>query len=66
MPIERGATREQDRRPPWSEYAIVDSRGDHLAVEFRCVPLDVRAVVHIARESGMPHIEMWAGEWAVR
>jgi len=63
MPIERGATRAQDRRPPWSEYAIVESRGDNLAVEFRRVPLDVGAVVRAARESGMPNVEVWAGEW---
>ncbi|MBM3127427.1 MAG: metallophosphoesterase family protein [Chloroflexi bacterium] len=63
MPMERGATRAQDRRPPFSEYAIVDSRGDDLAVEFRRVPLDVGAVVRAARESGMPNVEVWAGEW---
>jgi putative phosphoesterase len=63
MPMERGATRAQDRRPPFSEYAIVDSRGGHLAVEFRRVPLDVGAVVRAARESGMPNVEVWAGEW---
>lgn len=51
------------RRPPWSEYAIVESRGDNLAVEFRRVPLDVVAVMRAARESGMPQVEFWAGEW---
>ena len=65
MPMERGATREQDRRPPWSEYAIVESRGANLAVEFRRVPLDVGAVVRAARESGMPHVEEWVGEWSM-
>jgi putative phosphoesterase len=63
MPIERGATREQDRRVPWSEYAIVDSHDKKLAVEFRRVPLDVSAVMCAARESGMPNIELWAGVW---
>ncbi|MBI5034251.1 MAG: metallophosphoesterase family protein [Chloroflexi bacterium] len=54
----------QDRRPPWSEYAIVDSHGENFSIEFRRVPLDVRAVVQAARDSGMPEFEMWAGSWA--
>ena len=65
MPMERGATREQDRRPPWSEYAIVESRGANLAVEFRRVLLDVNAVIRAARESGMPNAGEWAGEWSM-
>jgi putative phosphoesterase len=65
LPVEAGATREQNRRVPWSEYAIVESRGDALAVEFRRVPLDVSAVVRAARESGMPNVEEWVGEWSM-
>ncbi len=63
LPVKVGATPEMNRRVPWSEYAIVASRGDDLAVEFRRVPLDVSAVVRAARESGMPNAEEWAGEW---
>jgi putative phosphoesterase len=63
LPVEAGATREQNRRVPWSEYAIVESRGENLAVEFRRVPLDVGAIVRAARASGMPNAEVWAGEW---
>ncbi|MEW5718416.1 MAG: metallophosphoesterase family protein [Chloroflexota bacterium] len=63
LPVKVGATPEMNRRVPWSEYAIVESRGDNLAVEFRRVPLDVSAVVRAARASGMPHVEFWAGEW---
>ena len=56
LPVEVGATREKNRRVPWSEYAIV---------EFRRVPLDVSAVVHAARESGMPNVKEWVEEWLV-
>lgn len=63
MPVVRGATSAQDRRPPWSEYAIVDSQGENLAIEFRRVPLDVPAVVRAARESGMPQVESWVAGW---
>jgi putative phosphoesterase len=62
MPMARDA-RGHLHRPPWSEYAIVDSRGENLAIEFRRVPLDVNTVVRAARESGMPGSESWAGEW---
>lgn len=62
MPITRDASN-QVRRPPWSEYAILDSRGANTAIEFRRAPLDVTAVVRAARASGMPQIEWWAGEW---
>ncbi|MBI5303671.1 MAG: metallophosphoesterase family protein [Chloroflexi bacterium] len=64
MPMERDALG-QLRRPPWSEYAILDSRDQNIAIEFHRVPLDVNAVVRAARESGMPHGELWAGEWLV-
>ena len=63
MPFERGSVIKQDRHPPWSEYAIVESRGENLAIELRRVPLDVDAVVRAARASGMPDAERWVGEW---
>lgn len=61
MPFTRVAAR-QVRRPPWGEYAIVDSHGENLTVEFRRVPLDVDAVVRAAHASGMPHVEVWTAE----
>jgi predicted phosphodiesterase len=48
------------RNPPWAEYAIA-SRGK---VEFRRVPVDVRAVTSAALESGMPHAGWWVKDWA--
>jgi predicted phosphodiesterase len=65
LPVEVGATREKNRRVPWSEYAIMESRGENLAIEFRRVPLDVSAVVRAAWESGMPNAEEWVGEWSM-
>jgi putative phosphoesterase len=56
-------TPEQIRRAPHSEYAILESRGAGLVIEFRRVPLDVAAVVRAARESMMPFMEEWVGEW---
>lgn len=65
LPVVIGATPARDRRPPWSEYAIVYSRGDELAIEFLRVPLDVNVVVRAARASGMPNVETWLSGWVV-
>jgi putative phosphoesterase len=62
MPITRDASN-RVRRPPWSEYAIVDSYRENLGIDFRRVTLDVNAIVRAARASGMPQVEFWAGEW---
>jgi predicted phosphodiesterase len=59
MPLEPGVTPGQNRRPPWAEYAIVDSRGDHLRIEFRRVPLERDKVIEAVRASGMPHADWW-------
>jgi predicted phosphodiesterase len=64
MPFERGSISNPDRHPARGEYAIVDARGGHLAVELRRVPLDVDAVVRAARASGMPSIDAWVAEWS--
>ncbi len=66
VPFERGSVVKQDRHPPWSEYAIVDSRDENLAIELRRVPLDVTAVVRAARESGMPYVDAWIAEWTTQ
>ncbi len=46
--------------PPWAEYALV-RRG---RIEFRRVPLDVRAVAGAALESGMPNAGWWVKDWS--
>ncbi len=63
MPLERGVKGAPDRRPPWSEFAILTSDKDSLGIEFRRVPLDVDTMVARALESGMPHAEQWAALW---
>ncbi len=63
MPVERGPIGTPDRRPPWSEYAILKSDKDKLGIEFRRAPLDVQAVIKQARKSEMPHAEDWVAPW---
>jgi putative phosphoesterase len=63
MPMIRGVTSVQARRPSWSEYAIIESRAKSLTVELHRVPLDLDAVVLAARERGMPYVDTWVTEW---
>jgi predicted phosphodiesterase len=63
VPVERGVKGARDRRPPWSEYAILTSDKDKLGIEFRRLPLDVQAVIAQARKSGMPQVEEWLAPW---
>lgn len=63
MPFVRGATRAQDYRPPWSEYAILTSEKKKIGVELRRVPLDVSAMVAQALTSKLPFAEQWASVW---
>jgi putative phosphoesterase len=63
MPFVRGATRDMDYRPPWSEYAVLSSEKAKLGVELLRVPLDVEAVVARALASGLPFADKWAALW---
>jgi predicted phosphodiesterase len=63
MPFVRGATRDMDYRPPWSEYAILTWTKENIRVELLRVPLDVNAVIAQARKSGLPFAARWASVW---
>lgn len=42
---------------PWAEYAVVETDGARLSLEFRRVPYDVAAYFGVIRASGRPHAE---------
>ncbi len=63
MPFVRGATRDLDYRPPWSEYAILTWEKENMGVELQRVPLDVNTMVARALESGLPFAPQWASVW---
>lgn len=58
LPVGSGSVR------PWSEYAVISREQGETRVEFRHVPLDLDAMIADARQSGLPHVETWIGEWA--
>ncbi len=61
LPFVRGFA--ERRHPAWAEYASVDLQGRGLSVQFRRVPLDVRAIAEAAREHQMPHADWWSQGW---
>ena len=63
LPVECLAPNTPGYHPPWAEYAIISHECGRLGVDLRRVPLDVKAVVQEAFDSGMPHAEWWASGW---
>jgi putative phosphoesterase len=51
------------RVSPWAEYAILTIDDGLISTELRRVSYDISALLDVARESGMPHSEWWAGQW---
>ncbi|HEY1390365.1 MAG TPA: metallophosphoesterase family protein [Ktedonobacterales bacterium] len=58
-----GAATQKNQHVRWAEYAVVDSDGDRLEIALRRTPLNVDQMVAVARASGMPEVEWWAGLW---
>jgi len=48
---------------PWAEYAILTVENGRISTELRRAPYDVPGLLELARDSGMPHAEFWAGCW---
>ncbi|HEX2619387.1 MAG TPA: hypothetical protein VHL11_04545, partial [Phototrophicaceae bacterium] len=51
------------RCDPWAEYAILNSQGDRLALEFRRVPIDVQRLIEVYQTSGRPHAEIAVAQY---
>lgn len=49
--------------PAWAEYALLTVDGPDLSVTLRRVPYDLNASVAAARNSGMPHADVWLADW---
>ena len=54
---------DQDRHPPWAEYAVIGWENSGLRIELRRVPVDVNLVIQAALDSNMPHAEWWIQNW---
>ena len=51
------------RVAPWAEYGVIDAGDGTLEIDLRRVPIDVDALLHFCRESGMPHAQWWVDSW---
>jgi predicted phosphodiesterase len=51
------------RVAPWAEYGVIEAGNGKLQIDLRRVPIDVDALLHFCRESGMPHAQWWVDSW---
>ena len=63
LPVEHASATAPGYHPPWAEYAMVSYERGRLGIELRRTPIDIKAVVQAAFDSGMPHAEWWASDW---
>jgi putative phosphoesterase len=63
LPAETDPGSGRIRRPPCAEYALLESAGGPLSVEFRRAPYDVAPNIQAVLRSGMPHADVWARLW---
>ncbi len=47
----------------WADYAILDVTEQSVAIAFHRVPVDVPAIIAMARTVGMPELDWWAKLW---
>ncbi len=52
------------RNPAWAEYALLDWDDGHLNIQLCCEPFDLDALLQTARDSGMPHVNLYCQDWA--
>ena len=64
MAMDRSFPFEEVRNPPWAEYAILNSKGNSLSVEFCRVPFDIDGLLRVHFTCGMPHAEWSANLWS--
>jgi hypothetical protein len=48
----------------WAEYAVVTADAGRVSVDLRRTAYDVEALLHVCRESGVPHADWWIDCWA--
>ncbi len=48
---------------PWADYALIESDGSQVEIQFRRVPIDRDALTADTRSSGMPFAEEWLSLW---
>lgn len=47
----------------WAEYGVIDADEGRLTIDLRRVPFDLEGLLHVCRESGMPHAQWWVDSW---
>ena len=58
-----GAVTPYNRDVHWAEYAVLDVDREHTAITLHRTPLDVAAMIRVARASDMPETAWWSSLW---
>ena len=64
LPVDRIPADSSARNPAWAEYAVLTCGVGDLRIDLRRVRFDVDALLAAVRQSGMPHAEWFAADWA--
>jgi predicted phosphodiesterase len=51
------------RIAPWAEYGLVSVEDGKVSIDLHRTTFDVKALLELASESGMPHAGWWAESW---
>jgi predicted phosphodiesterase len=63
---QHGQSRDDFRADPWAEYAILAAEDGALGVEFRCVPIDIVALMRLVAASEHPDAATVIGRYRPR
>jgi len=63
LPFELKPNGTDIRNPPWAEYAIIYIQDSQPNIAFHRVQYDIRPLIEVAHQSGMPYAEWWAQDW---
>jgi predicted phosphodiesterase len=64
LPVDRIPADSSARNPAWAEYAVLTCGVGDLRIDLRRVRFDIDALLAAVRQSGMPHAEWFAADWA--
>jgi predicted phosphodiesterase len=63
LPWENKKESNEIRNPPWAEYAVIHIEDSYPTITFHHIRYDVRSLVDVAHQCGMPYAEWWTQDW---
>lgn len=63
LPYEYKSNSTNVQNPPWAEYAIINLEGSKLDISLHRAQYDIRPLLAVVRQSGMPYADWWIQDW---